>query len=167
VGHALRALRVLAGRDQVDATRLAVVGVSEGGGVGLVLAALDSRVRAVAADAPMLCDLPLSVRSAGWPYTGIADYVQGHPEQADQVARTLSFFDVANFARDVKAPALLSIGFLDRVALPTAVYGVYNLLGGPKEMRPFPKAGHEGGGAALWSYKLNWLAAQLVPATRP
>jgi cephalosporin-C deacetylase len=167
VGHALRALEALAAREEADPTRLAVVGVSEGGGVGLMLAALDSRVRAVTADAPMLVDFPLSLRSAAWPYTGIAQQLRAHPEQAGAMTRTLSYFDVVNFAPEVRCPALISVGFLDQVSLPAAVYGMYNRLGGPKEIRPFPRAGHEGGGQELWAYKLAWLAKQLAPAQNP
>lgn len=164
VGHVLRALRALATRPEVDPARIAVLGVSEGGGLGLIAAALDPQVRAVSADAPMLCDFPLSLRAAIWPYAWIAAHMRDNPDQAPQIARTLSYFDVANFAPDIRTPALVSVGFLDKVSLPAAVYGVYNQLGGPKEMRPFPKAGHEGGGDALWTHKLTWLADRLAPA---
>ena len=131
--------------------------------MALILAALDHRVRAVSADAPMLVDFPLSLRSAAWPYEGIAGAMRNDPEHAEAMARTLSYFDVVNFAPQVRVPSLISVGFLDQVSLPAAVYGMYNLLGGPREIRPFPRAGHEGGGQELWAYKLAWLAKQLAP----
>ena len=162
VGHCLRAIRFLASRPEVDPERIAVVGVSEGGGLGLVLAALSPEVRAVAADAPMLCDMPLSVQSAGWPYTEILRRVEENPSQAPQIYRTLSYFDAANLAPDIECPVLISLGLLDSVSLPAAVYGVFNRIGGPKEMRAFPEAGHEGGGAQAWAYKLRWLASALA-----
>jgi cephalosporin-C deacetylase len=164
VGHVLLALRALAARPEVDPERIAVLGVSEGGGLGLIAAALDPEVRAVSADAPMLCDFPLSLRGAIWPYAWIAAHMHDNPDQAPQIAHTLSYFDVANFAPDIHTPVLVSVGFLDKVSLPAAVYGVYNQLAGPKEMRPFPKAGHEGGGDELWAHKLTWLAERLAPA---
>ena len=163
VGHARRGLQALFAREEADPARVAVVGVSEGGGVALILAALDHRVRAVSADAPMLVDFPLSLRSAAWPYEGIAGAMRNDPEHAEAMARTLSYFDVVNFAPEVRVPSLISVGFLDQVSLPAAVYGMYNLLGGPREIRPFPRAGHEGGGQELWAYKLAWLAKQLAP----
>ncbi len=164
VGHALRAVSFLASRPEVDPSRIAVVGVSEGGGVGLILGALLPQVKAVVADAPMLCDFPLSLRAAAWPYTEIVRYTQRHSEQAAQVQETLAYFDVVNFAPDIKCPVLVSTGFLDPVSLPAAVYGMFNLLGGPKEIRPLPEAGHEGGGQDLWAFKLAWLAQHLTPA---
>jgi len=161
VGHALRALDLLRGRGEVDPDRVAVVGVSEGGGLALLLAALRPDVRAVAADAPMLCDFPLSVKSAAWPYTEIARYIRKRPAMRSQVETTLAHFDVANFAPDVKCPVLLSVGLLDPVSLPAAVYGCANRLAGPKEIKSLPQAGHEVGGEQLWEYKLEWLEKTL------
>jgi cephalosporin-C deacetylase len=166
VGHALRGLSFLASREETDPSRIAVVGVSEGGGVGLILAALSPQVAAVAADAPMLVNFPLSLRAASWPYTELARYLQQHAESRGNVLQTLSYFDVANFAPDIHCPVLLSTGFLDRVSLPGAVFGLYNVLPGSKDIRSFPQAGHEGGGEDLWTYKLDWLAEKLGPSAR-
>ena len=162
VGHALRAIEFLRSRDEVDPRRIAVVGVSEGGGVGLLVAALSPSVSAVAADTPMLVDFPLSLRAAGWPYTEIVEYANRKPDSAPRIPQTLSYFDVINVAPQVRCPVLLSIGLLDRVSLPAAVYGLYNVLPGPKEIRAFPQAGHEGGGEDQWTYTLDWLSKAIA-----
>jgi len=163
VGHCLRALRLLASRPEVDPQRIAVVGASEGGGLGLILSTLAPEVKAVVADAPLLCDFPLSVEAGGWPYSDIARKLRSQPKQAAQMRSTLSYFDLANFAPDIQRPVLVSVGFLDRVSLPAAVYGVCNLIPGPKEIKPLPEVGHEGGGEELWAYKLAWLEKALAP----
>ncbi|MBN1458020.1 MAG: alpha/beta fold hydrolase [Armatimonadetes bacterium] len=165
VGHALNALRFLRSREEVDPKAIAVVGVSEGGGLGIMLGALSPDVAAVAADAPMLVDFPLSLRSASWPYTEIARYLQQHPRSRTEVIRTLSYFDAVNFAPEVHCPILLSVGLLDSVSLPAAVFGLYNVLPEPKEMVTFPDAGHEGGGEDHRAYLLDWL--QQTVANRP
>ena len=167
VEQALRGWWALAKREEVDPDRMGIVGVSEGGGLGLILATLEPQVRAVSADAPLLADFPLSVRRARWPYQSLRQYLQGHPERAAQTATTLSYFDLSNFAPEVRCPSLLSVGFLDQVSLPTAVCGMYNLLGGRKEFHPFPEAGHEGGGQEWWVYKLAWMERQLAPQPAP
>jgi cephalosporin-C deacetylase len=160
-GHALRAVAFLRARQEVDPSRICVAGVSEGGGVGLIVAALSPDIRAVAADAPMLVDFPLSLRASSWPYADLARLMNQRPKDAPRMLRTLSYFDVVNFADSIHSPALLSIGLLDSVSLPAAVQGLYNLLPGPKEMQVFPKAGHEGGGEDHWTYKLEWLSRAL------
>ncbi len=163
VGHAFRGLDFLRARSELDPDRIAVLGVSEGAGVALILAALRPDLKAVAADAPMLCDFPLSLRSAAWPYTEIARYIRERPQARTSVHTTLAYFDVANFAPDINCPVLVNIGFLDPVSLPAAVYGCANLVPGQKEILAFPEAGHEGGGEELWEYKLKWLAEALGP----
>ncbi len=167
VGHALRALDFLRARGDVDPTRIAVLGVSEGGGLALLLAALRDDVRAVAADAPMLCDYPLSIRSGAWPYTEMDRYLRERPKSRSDMERTLAYFDAANFASDIKCPVLLSVGLLDSVALPAAVYALRNRLLTANEVQVFPQAGHEGGGHDLWEYKLEWLGKVLAPEPAP
>jgi len=161
VGHALKAIKFLHSREEADPRAIAVVGVSEGGGLGIMLGALSPEVAAVAADAPMLVDFPLSLHSASWPYTEIARYLQKHPGSRADIVHTLSYFDAVNFAPDVHCPILLSVGLLDRVSLPAAVFGLYNVLPEPKQIVTFPDVGHEGGGEDHRAYLLDWLQQTL------
>lgn len=59
---AVRAVDCLASLDGVDEHRLAVTGVSQGGGLALVAAALSGRASFVWADVPFLCDFPAPSR---------------------------------------------------------------------------------------------------------
>lgn len=159
VANVLRALQFLRFQQEVDPERIAIVGVSEGAGLGIIAAALSPAVKAVVADSPLLADFPLSAQAAAWPYPQVSRLAQKTPDRGAALFHTLSYFDTTNHAPQVRCPVLLSVGLLDRVALPSAVYGLYNMLPGPKEIKLFPKAGHEGGGEAFWSYKFDWLAA--------
>src|SRR5688572_20293520 len=53
---AVRALELLARREEVDAKRLAITGVSQGGGITLAVAALSERPMLALPDIPFLCD---------------------------------------------------------------------------------------------------------------
>ncbi|WP_277394614.1 acetylxylan esterase [Blastococcus litoris] len=61
---AVRALEVLRGRPEVDADRVAVTGISQGGGIALAVSALAEGVAAVLPDVPFLCDFPRATRIA-------------------------------------------------------------------------------------------------------
>lgn len=165
--NCLRALDLLLGRTEVDPARVAVSGASQGGGLALIVAALRREVAAVAADVPMLCDLPRAVREGGWPYSEIARYLKSHPEAEGRVWRILSYFDVLNFAPRVQIPALFSLGLQDAVCRPETIFAAYNYLPGSKEIKVYPEAGHEGGGSAQWIYKLQWLDSLLKPVPAP
>lgn len=51
-----------------------------------------------------------------------------------QKLRTLSYYDVVNFAKQIKADTYLTFGFNDDVCPPTTSYIVNNVLQCPKEV---------------------------------
>jgi cephalosporin-C deacetylase len=162
-GHGLQALAFLREQPEVAGERIALIGAGEGAGLALLLSALDPRVAAVAADAPMPCDLELSLRSAAWPYRELAGRLKSRAEGGEDSSRWLAYVDVLNLAPRLRQPVLLSVGLRDPVALASSVYAFYNSLPGPKEIKLYPEAGHEGGGLPHWAYKLQWLNRLLKP----
>ncbi len=163
----LQALEALAGVPEVDANRLSVTGVSLGGALALILAALDERVQAVAPDVPYFCDIEAGKDAAGWPYAEVRDYLKSHPAQQDGVWQTLRYFDAANFTEALTCPALISAGINDTYSRPARIYALFNRLPGPKVLRLY-LAGHDGGGSLHWAEKVKWLGQVLGgPAPAP
>jgi len=159
VAHCLRALEVLAQQPEVAPDRLIVGGMSQGGGLALVTAALSPLPRLCLADMPWLgaLDLALSLldrakyrrtKAARYPDARglVADYAEAHPEQpeyADQVYRTYAYFDPLSHAAAVTCPTQVSAGGRDPSCKPPTIYAVYNELRCPKEMLYLPQTGHE------------------------
>ena len=141
----VRALDVLAQRQEVDAGKLAVTGGSQGGGLSLAVAALDERVALCMAEVPFLCDFP----RAAWiaeqgPYGEIAQFLrQATCEEVDAVFRTLSYFDNVNLAGRIKAPTLISVGLCDATCPPSGIFAAYNHLTCRKRIEVYPYMGHE------------------------
>lgn len=141
-----------------DGNNLGVIGGSQGGALAIVTAALDDRVKYLAAYYPALADLPgyLQGRAGGWPH-----YFQqpgsGIPNEA---LETTAYYDVVNFARQVNVPGIYTLGFNDEVCPPTSMYAAYNMIKAPKQLKVFPETGH-------WTYPAqremmdNWLTEQL------
>ena len=94
------------------------------------------------AHAPALCDHTAMVagRAAGWPKLVAVEGGKPDPVQLE-VAR---YFDVVNFARGVKVPALVGTGFGDLTCPSTGVFAAYNVMPGPKELAIDPLSGHSG-----------------------
>lgn len=163
----LQALDALAGVPEVDGNRLSVTGVSLGGALAMILAALDERVQAVAPDVPYLCDIESGRDAVSWSYSEVREYLKSHPAQQDAVWNTLRYFDAANFTDALTCPALISAGINDTYSRPARIYALYNRLPGPKVLRLY-LAGHDGGGSLHWAEKVKWLGQVLGgPAPAP
>jgi cephalosporin-C deacetylase len=165
---ATRALEVLRSHPEVAGDRIAVTGISQGGGVALAVSALAPGVRAVLPDVPFLCDFPRATRLApGDPYGEIVRYLKAHRDHVDRVFRTLAYFDGAVLGRRSSAPALFSVALMDEICPPSTVFAAYHAYGGPKEIEVYPFNDHEGGEAHQQRAQLAWLRRLLdVPTGR-
>lgn len=155
----VRAIDAVLAQDFADPERLAVLGGSQGGGISLAVAGLDSRVRAVMPDVPFLCDFPRAVRVAARdPYCEIVRYLAQHRNNAAQVFETLRYFDGVNFARQSSAAALFSVAVMDDVCPPSTVYGAFNAYAGAdKSIVEYEFNNHEGGGPFQEQRQMAWL----------
>lgn len=159
---AVRAVDAIRTHPAVDATRIAVVGGSQGGGITLAATALVDDLVAAVADVPFLCHFrrALEVTDAD-PYGEIVRYLHTHRNQVEPVFRTLSYFDGAVLASRGTAPALFSTGLMDWVCPPSTVFAAHNRYGGDKEINVYPYNGHEGGGPFQQQAALAWLEDHL------
>jgi cephalosporin-C deacetylase len=140
-----RALDYITTRKDVDTKRIAVSGVSQGGGLTVVTAALHSNVSLALPSVPYLChfDRAVYVAETG-PYLEILNYLKTHPEDEEKVLETLSYFDAMNFAPKINVPVLMSVGLIDVVCPPSTVLAAFHHLGSKeKELAIYPGMTHE------------------------
>ncbi len=147
---AIRCIDFLSARQEVDKTRIAVTGSSQGGGMSLLVASLDERIKAVAANVPALCDHAGSLqgRPSGWPRL----LRRAGAGERQRVLRTMGYFDAATAASRIKVPARISAGFIDRTCAPSTVMAAFNNLQGPRTIEMVPGMGH----AAPKGYGQDW-----------
>ncbi len=145
---AVRAVDAAKSMPEVDAGRVFVHGVSQGGGVALAVAGLRDDIAALGCCVPFLCDFPRATRITDeFPYQEIVRYLAVHRGQAESVFDTLSYFDGVNFAARASAPAMFSTALMDATCPPSTVFAAYNrYAGASKEIRVWEFNGHEGGG---------------------
>lgn len=145
---------------QYDGKNLAVTGGSQGGALSIITAALDPRVKYLAAFYPALCDVTgyLKGRAGGWPHL-FDKYNLPFNNKKDKI-ETCGYYDVVNFARLVKVPGMYSWGYNDETCPPTSMYAAYNVIPAEKSLFLALETGH-------WSFpeqkeKLtNWLVEKL------
>jgi len=159
----VRAIDYIFSMPEFDGEKLAVTGGSQGGALSIITAGLDSRVKWLSAVHPALCDLVgyLHGRAGGWPHM-FDDNNKAFNVKPDKI-ETSKYYDVVNFARQIKVPGYYTWGFNDVVCPPTSMYAAYNVITAPKELALALETAH-------WSFpeqmeKLsNWLADKLIGA---
>lgn len=157
----VRAIDYLCSLPEFDGKNVVVTGGSQGGALTIITAALDKRVTCLAAFYPALCDLTgyLHGRAGGWPH------ILGSNNQRyfnkPEILHTLAYYDVVNFARNVKVPGFYSWGYNDNTTPPTSVFAAVNSVKAPKTAVITPISGHwrfpESNEAAM-----EWVKKQLI-----
>jgi cephalosporin-C deacetylase-like acetyl esterase len=157
----IRAVDFLTSRSEVDTSRLGVIGNGLGGGLALAAAALDSRVKAVAADSPLLMALDVVTKLTILPYHEIVQYLIAHPSEKKEIFKTLSYYDLINLAPLIRTPVLMSVMLEDRISPPISAAIVYNRIQGDKMQKFYPRAGHGFTSNAHETMKAEWIKQQL------
>ena len=155
----VRANDFLVSLPQYDGTNLAVTGGSQGGALSIVTAALDPRVKWSAPTYPALADMIgyQKGRAGGWPHI-----FEKNNNNTEVKIKTAAYYDVVNFAKQLKVPCFYSMGFNDETCPPTSMWAAYNAINAPKTLKLYQETGH-------WTYPeendaiMNWLFAQLLP----
>jgi len=140
-----RAVDFLCSLADWDGRNVIVTGGSQGGALTIITAALNEKVTLCAPFYPALCDLMgfLHHRAGGWPKFFSGFYKDGRTDISDEAAaETLQYFDVVNFARQLRVPTFMSWGYSDDTCSPTSVWAAWNAISAPKQCDITPSSGH-------------------------
>lgn len=127
----IRVLDYLTTLPEWDGKNLIAQGGSQGGALALITTGLDNRITACAANHPALSDMAgyKDNRAGGYPHLFTKFEGMDTPEKL----KTLEYYDVVNFAKQIKVPVFMTWGYNDNTCPPTTSYIVYNVLDGKKE----------------------------------
>jgi cephalosporin-C deacetylase len=154
----VRAVEAAQSHPMIDADRIAVTGVSQGGGISIAISGLVPQVKVVMPDVPFLCHFRRATEIVDSnPYGEIGQFCHVHRDKVEAVFRTLSYFDGQQFAARAKCRALFSVGLMDQICPPSTVFAAYNHFQGPKDIRIWSYNRHEGGGAYQSIEKVRFL----------
>ena len=128
---AVRAIDYIYSRSEFDGQNLGVNGISQGGGLGIMVAGIDNRVKAVAASIPGLCGHGgLSVDEAsGFPYYVLNSInIFNSSTHTQATVNASGYFDAINFAKRFKGPAFIGLAYEDLISPPPTVFAAINQM---------------------------------------
>lgn len=127
----VRSIDLLTSLPEWDGKNVIVQEGSQGGALALITAGLDKRVTACVANHPALSDMAgyKAGRAGGYPHLFKNTVDMDTPAKM----KTLAYYDVVNFAKQITVPVYMTWGFNDNTCPPTTSYIVYNVLNCPKE----------------------------------
>lgn len=126
----VRAVDFLTTLPQWDGKNVIMQGGSQGGALAIIGTSLDPRVTACVVNHPALSDMAgyKAGRAGGYPHFFRVDGMDT-PEKLN----TMAYYDVVNFARNLKVPVYMTWGYNDDTCPPTTSYAVWNVITSPKE----------------------------------
>lgn len=140
--------RIVMSFPEVDASRVATMGGSQGGALSLACAALEPRICRTASIFPFLSDYQRvwEMDQAKDAYAELRDYFrrfdpQHHREQ--EVFTKLGYIDIQNLAPRIQAEVLMFTGLMDTICPPSTQFAAYNKIESKKQIQIFPDFGHE------------------------
>lgn len=155
----VRAVEAARSYAAIDADRIALTGGSQGGGIAIAVAGLVPDVQAVLPNVPFLCGFRRAISIVDTkPYSEITQYLSIHRGKAEQVWHTLNYFDGTHFAPKITAIARFSVGLMDTICPPSAVFGAYNhVAAADKDITIYEYNNHEGGASHHTQVNLRYL----------
>ncbi len=139
---------ILMDMDEVDATRVAATGGSQGGGLTLACVSLEPRINRAVPIFPFLCDykrvweMDLDQNA----YVELRNHFRRFDprhEQEDEAFTKLGYIDAQHLAPRIRSRIKMAVGLIDNVCPPSTQFAAYNKITSEKELVIYPDFGHE------------------------
>ena len=146
IAGAIRSIDYLFTRPDFNGEDLGVVGVSQGGGLALMTAGVDSRVKTLAQTVSALCGHAghRFNKASGLPfYIQFSRAIDGSLAHEDATIDATSYYDGIFFARRFKGPSMTFISYADTISPATTVFTAYNQLQGNNILMHSKDLGHD------------------------
>lgn len=126
----VRSVDFLESLPEWDGRNMVIQGGSQGGALAIVGASLDPRITLCVANHPALSDMARfrMNQADGYPHFSRTGNLK-----TDEEVKNIAYYDVVNFARNLKVPIYMTWGYNDDTCPPTTSYAVWNVITSSKE----------------------------------
>ena len=153
----LRMIDYLYTRSDFDGQNIGITGVSQGGGLALIAAGLDDRIKSLTISNPAMCRHAAydHNKASGFPYyVQRSDYLENNATHYAQTLSASRYYDGAYFARRYNGPTLAVISYADDITPAATSFAALNELRGKKIIIHARDLGHAHPGA-YWDGRYN------------
>jgi cephalosporin-C deacetylase len=160
----LRAIDYLTSRPDFNGS-LGVCGLSQGGGLSIMIAGLDNRVNALMVDNPAFCNH--HAWKVGKP-AGFPQYFKNATAQnldPEAVSKAIKYYDAAYFLKRYRNPAMVLTGYLDDVTPTESVFSAASQHQGQITVCHLLKMGHNYPWMEYWEGRYAFFAQHLKDFT--
>jgi cephalosporin-C deacetylase len=135
--------------EDVDSSKVAAMGGSQGGGLTLACVSLEPRINRAVPIFPFLCDykrvwdMDLDQNA----YAELREYFRRFDprhEREDEIFNTLGYIDVQHLAPRIKSKIKMAVGLIDTTCPPSTQFAAFNKISSEKDLVIYPDFGHEG-----------------------
>lgn len=140
--------RIVMDMDDVDETRVAATGGSQGGGLTLACVSLEPRVSRAAPIFPFLSDYQRvwDLELAKDAYLELQTYFRQYDplhQRENDIFTQLGYIDIQHLAPRIQAEVMMGVGLMDKICPPSSQFAAYNKITSAKSLRIYPDFGHE------------------------
>ena len=140
--------QIVMNMDEVDETRLAATGVSQGGALTIACAALEPKIKLATPLYPFFSDYKRvwQMDLGAEAYIELKDYFRKfdpNHKRENEVFNKLGYIDIQNLAPRIKAKLVMFTGLRDDVCPPSSQFAAFNKMTCPKDMIIYPDFSHE------------------------
>ena len=153
IADAIRGLEFVSSVAEVDSSSIVAIGSD----VALQAVALAGKAsHVISAPALFFETLASAARTESYPLEEINDYLRLHPSRSEQVAQTLSYFDLRSFAPLVNASTLVMAGPAGSALGPEALGELASSIPGGADIYASQQSSYKDG-----LYQEQWIASKL------
>jgi len=140
--------RVIAAFEEVDSTRLATYGGSQGGALSIACAALEPRIARCVSVFPFLSDYQRvwEMDLAKDAYSELKTHFRHFDPLStnrSNLFETLGYIDVHHLAPRIRAEVVMALTLMDSICPPSTQFAVFNNIRTKKSRLLYPDFGHE------------------------
>lgn len=133
---------------EVDETKAAATGASQGGALTVACAGLEPRIKMLAPVYPFLSDYKRvwEMDLAKDAYDELRYYFRKFDllhERENEIFMKLGYIDIQYLAPGIKGETLWTVGLMDNICPPSTQFAAYNKITSKKSLQVYPDYSHE------------------------